>query len=296
MGTGKVFHMPDIAARLRQRQPTVSFEFFPPKDAAAQTQLEAAIKELELLRPDFISVTYGASGSTRERTIAATEFIQRRTSVATMGHLTVVGQSRAEIAGALGAYAAAGVRHILALRGDPEGGPSAPWRTHPQGLANATELVRMVKQAGDFTVGVAAFPDAHPERRDFALDARILAEKQAAGAQFAITQLFFGAHKYPELVERARAAGATLPIIPGIMPVTNLGQIERFAALSGAELPPELVASLRAAETPEAVRAIGIAHAAALSRELLAAGAPGLHFFTQNRSKATAEIVRQLEL
>ncbi|MDR1791046.1 MAG: methylenetetrahydrofolate reductase [NAD(P)H] [Propionibacteriaceae bacterium] len=288
--------MPTIAQLLAEPdRKTMSFEFFPPKDAAALAQLEQAIKELEGLGPDFISVTYGASGSTRERTIAATAFIQEQTSVQTMGHLTCVSQSVAEIEGALQAYRQAGVRHILALRGDPPGGPTAPWVRHPDGLDNATELVRLVKAAGDFCVGVAAFPDAHPEHHDFELDARILADKQAAGAEFAVTQLFFGAHKYFELVARLRAHGCTLPVIPGIMPITNVSQIERFADLSGAALPADLVSRLQAVQDDRAaVRAIGIETAVTLCRELLAGGAPGLHFFTQNRSAATAEIMTAL--
>lgn len=276
-------------------KPTMSFEFFPPKDDAGQTQLLDAITGLEPLRPDFVSITYGATGSTRSRTIDATRLIQARTSAWTMGHLTCVGQSAAEVSGAVQAYADAGVSHILAVRGDPPGGPAAPWQRHPDGLDNATELVRLVKASGDFCVGVAAFPDAHPEHHDVELDARILAEKEQAGADFAITQLFFDADAYFRLIDRVRALGCRLPIIAGIMPVTNVGQIERFATLSGADLPAGLVARLRAvADDPAAVRAVGLDVATELCDRLLAGGAPGLHFFTQNRSKATAEILARL--
>ncbi|MDR1710758.1 MAG: methylenetetrahydrofolate reductase [NAD(P)H] [Propionibacteriaceae bacterium] len=274
---------------------TTSFEFFPPKTDAGVAQLRAAIRDLEQLRPDFVSVTYGANGSTRNRTIDAARFIAQETSVQTMGHLTCVSQTAAELRGALASYQAAGVKHILALRGDPPGGPRAVWETHPGGLANATELVRLVKASGDFRVGVAAFPDGHPEHFDFALDAQILAEKQAAGAEFAITQLFFRAEAYFELVERARDAGCTLPIIAGIMPVTNVAQIEKFAELSGAELPGPITARLRAvADDPAAVVETGREIAVELCRELLAGGVPGLHFFTQNRSTATREILSAL--
>lgn len=274
---------------------TMSFEFFPPKDDAGQAQLLDAIAGLDPLHPDFVSVTYGASGSTRARTIDATRLIRQRTSALTMGHLTCVGQSVADLRGALDAYADAGVRHILAVRGDPPGGPSAPWERHPDGLDHATDLVRLVKASGDFCVGVAAFPDGHPEHFDLDLDARILAEKEQAGAEFAITQLFFDADAYFRLVERVRAQGCGLPIIAGIMPVTNVRQIERMATFSGADLPRVVVDRLHAvADDPAAVRQVGVDIAVELCDRLLAGGAPGLQFFTQNRSRATAEILARL--
>ena len=287
---------PSIAEMLASAgHPTMSFEFFPPKDDAGQTQLLDAVAGLEPLRPDFVSVTYGASGSTRARTIDATRLIQTKTTALTMGHLTCVSQSIEDLRGAIDAYADAGVSHILAIRGDPPGGPTAAWRRHPDGLDNATELVRLVKSCGDFCVGVAAFPDGHPENHDLKLDARLLADKEQAGAEFAITQLFFDADGYFRLVERVRSLGCQLPIIAGIMPVTNVNQIERFAALSGAELPAPLVSRLRAlADDPAAVRAVGLEVATQLCDRLLAGGAPGLQLFTQNRSKATAEILAQL--
>ena len=278
-----------------QDHPTMSFEFFPPKDDAGQTQLLDAITALEPLRPDFISVTYGANGSSRARTLAATRLVQERTTAITMGHLTCVSQSTEELRAAIAAYAEAGVRHVLAVRGDPPGGPTAPWQRHPDGLDNATQLVELVKASGDFCVGVGAFPDGHPEHFDVDLDARILAAKEQAGAEFAITQLFFDADAYFRLVDRVRALGCTLPIVAGIMPVTNLGQIERFATLSGADLPAPVVTRLHAvAHDPSAVRAVGLEIATQLSDRLLAGGAPGLHFYTQNRSKATAEILARL--
>lgn len=274
---------------------TMSFEFFPPKDDAGQAQLLDAIAGLDPLHPDFVSVTYGASGSTRARTIDATRLIRQRTSALTMGHLTCVSQSVADLRGALDAYADAGVRHILAVRGDPPGGPSAPWERHPDGLDHATDLVRLVKASGDFCVGVAAFPDGHPEHFDLDLDARILAEKEQAGAEFAITQLFFDADAYFRLVERVRALGCRLPVIAGIMPVTNVRQIERMATFSGADLPRVVVDRLHAvADDPAAVRQVGVDIAVELCDRLLAGGAPGLQFFTQNRSRATAEILARL--
>jgi methylenetetrahydrofolate reductase (NADPH) len=276
-------------------RPTMSFEFFPPRDDAATAQLLDAIAGLDAVRPDFVSVTYGANGSTRARTIEATRLISSRTSAIVMGHLTCVSQSVAELEGAIAAYTDAGVGHILAVRGDPPGGPAAPWERHPDGLDHATELVRLVKESGDFCVGVGAFPDGHPEKFDLDLDARVLAEKEQAGADFAVTQLFFDADAYFRLVDRVRALGCQLPIIAGIMPVTVLTQIERFAALSGAELPKPVVTRLRAvADDPAAVRRVGLEIAVELCDRLLAGGAPGLQFFTQNRSHATAEIVARL--
>lgn len=275
----------------------MSFEFFPPKDDAGQQQLAQTARDLGPLDPDFVSVTYGASGSTRSRTVDATRYLKAQTGLRVMGHLTCVGQSVAEVTGAIEAYSEVGIRHILAVRGDPPGGPTAPWQRHPDGLDNATDLVRLVKAAGDFCVGVAAFPDAHPEHSDFDLDARILAEKEQAGAEFAITQLFFDADSYFRLVDRVRAAGCALPIIAGIQPVTNVAQIERFATLSGAELPARIVSALRqVADDPAAVRRVGVELATDLCDRLLAGGAPGLQFFTLNRSTATAEILANLRL
>jgi methylenetetrahydrofolate reductase (NADPH) len=287
---------PNIANLLTNGRPaTMSFEFFPPKDDAGTAGLLEAITALQPLRPDFVSVTYGATGSSRERTIDATRLISERTDAITMGHLTCVGQSADELRGAIAAYADAEVGHILAVRGDPAGGPTAPWKRHEDGLNNATELVRLIKESGDFCVGVGAFPDGHPEHHDFDLDARILAEKEQAGAEFAITQLFFDPAAYFRLLERVRALDCELPIIAGIMPVTNIGQIERFATFSGADMPAAVVARLRAvADDPAAVREVGVEIAVELCDTVLAGGAPGLQFFTQNRSRATAEILEQL--
>ena len=287
---------PSISEVLASRDHhTMSFEFFPPRDDAGQAQLLETIAGLDPLRPDFVSVTYGASGSTRARTIDATRLIQTKTDAVTMAHLTCASQSVAEITGAIDAYAEAGVSHILAIRGDPAGGPTAAWERHPDGLGNATDLVKLIKASGDFCVGVAAFPDAHPEHHDFDLDARILADKEQAGAEFAITQLFFDADAYFRLVERVRRLGCELPIIAGIMPVTTVSQIERFATFSGADLPASFVARLHAvADDPAAVRAVGLEFATEFCDKLLAGGAPGLQFFTQNRSRATAEILARL--
>lgn len=293
---------PSIVARVEEmlataERPLFSFEFFPPASEDAERTLWTTIRELEALSPDFVSVTYGANGSTRDRTINVTRKISQETILRTMGHLTCVSQSAQDVRRVVGAYADAGVRHILAIRGDPPGGPTAPWEQHPEGLTNATELVRLVASLGNFSIGVAAFPDIHPDKRDPELDARILVDKAEAGATFAITQLFFEPDRYFELVERVRAMGCDLPIIPGIQPVTNIKQIERFAELSGATLPESMVTRLRAhQDDPASVRAIGLEVATELSENLLDGGAPGLHFFTLNRSLATRAIHANLKL
>jgi methylenetetrahydrofolate reductase (NADPH) len=287
---------PTIAELLQTSdRPLFSFEFFPPKDEVQQRQLWRTVRELESLGPDFVSVTYGATGSTRDRTIVATEAIAQHTTMRSMAHLTCASQSRDQLRQVVGSYAASGIRHVLAIRGDMPGGPTVPWQAHPEGLNNATELVAMVRELGDFCVGVAAFCDPHPEHHDHDLDARILADKARAGASFAITQLFFTASDYFGLVDRVRALGCDLPIIPGIMPITNLKQVTRFATLSGAALPTSVTDRINeVAEDDDQVRRVGIAIATELSEALLNGGAPGLHFFTQNRSRATREIYANL--
>ena len=273
--------------------PLFSFEFFPPRSEEEEPILWAAVEALAPFEPDFVSVTYGANGSRRDRTISATRRIASSGGPLTVGHLTCVEQSKADVAEALAAYREVGVTNILAIRGDMPGG--GEWARHPDGLANATDLVRFVKSEGDFCVGVAAFPNPHETTDDPDLDAQILVDKVAAGAEFAITQLFFDAERYTELVDRVRALGCSVPIIPGIMPLTVITQIERFAALSGRELPDEFVAELRTAGSKEEVRRVGLAHAVRLCRTLLDAGAPGIQFFTQNRSKATREVLAELK-
>ncbi len=285
-----------IAGRLADPgRPTFSFEFFPPADEAGMDVLRRTITDLDHIGPDWLSVTYGASGATRDRTITATKFIKTQTAAQTVGHLTCASQPVDQLLETLASYAAAGVRHILAIRGDMPGGPTVPWVRHPDGLANATELVALIADNFDVEIGVAAFPDAHPENRDPDLDARLLLGKQEAGASFAVTQLFFDADAYFRLVDRVRAIGCTLPIVAGIQPVTNLAQISRFAALSGAELPERVVRRLHAVgDDPAAVRQVGVEIATELSAELLRGGAPGLQFFTLNRSRATSAILANL--
>jgi methylenetetrahydrofolate reductase (NADPH) len=286
-----------IGRLIREGGRSFSFEFFPPKDEAGEAQLWAAIEALEPYRPTFVSVTYGAGGSTRDKTVKVTERIARETSMVPMAHLTCVGHTAAEIEAILDDYAAAGVRNVMALRGDPSDGPRAPWTPTPGGLTYARELVELVRGRGGFDIGVAAFPEGHPSADSLDADADVLVAKAEAGAAFAVTQMFFRAEDYFGLVERVRARGVDLPILPGIMPILNLAAIRRQGELIGTSVPDEIVDRIQArADDPAAVRAEGIALAAELCEQLLAGGAPGLHFYTLNRSKATLEIFAALNL
>jgi methylenetetrahydrofolate reductase (NADPH) len=282
---------PSIRARLAEPAPTFSFEFFPPKTDAGEQSLWQAIRELEPLQPGFVSVTYGAGGSTRDRTVRVTRRIADETTLTPMAHLTCVGSSTDDVLAILRQYADAGVHSILALRGDPPGGSGSRFEPHPDGPANATELVGLIRSVGSFEVGVAAFPEGHPESRDLDHDARVLAAKAEAGASFAVTQFFFDAEHYLRLVDRVRTLGCDLPIVPGLMPVTNVAQIERFTALMGTDFPRDLAQRLHAVgDDDDAVRRVGVEVATELASRLLAEGAPGLHFFTLNRSTATREV------
>ena len=270
---------------------TYSFEFFPPQTQAAQMSLGRAIAELSPLAPSFVSVTYGAGGSTRERTREVVTWVRKETDITPMAHLTCQGHRRSEIKEILDNYADAGVENILALGGDvPLDG-----EIQPSDYTFASDLLDDVLADGRFSVGVAAHPELHPRSPDRATDRRHLAAKLGR-SDFAITQFFFEVDVYVRMVDELRALGVDKPVLPGIMPVTNKSQILRMAAMSGAAFPEWLAQRLEAFEDPEDIRRVGVEAATELGQALLDAGAPGLHFYTLNRSTATREIYANLGL
>lgn len=294
MTTGRGLSMREL---LERGERSFSFEFFPPKDQAGEEQLWQAITELEPYGPTFVSVTYGAGGTTRDRTVAITERIARETSLLPVAHLTCVGHTTDEIAAILDELHEAGVTHVMALRGDPPTGPGTPWTPTDGGLTYASELVALIRERADMRIGVAAFPEGHVDAADLDADARVLKAKYDAGAEFAVTEMVLRASDYVALVERAAAVGADFPIIPGIMPILNLRSMERMVELSRRQLPEETTARLAPyADDPARLRAEGITIATELCQALLDAGAPGLHFYTLNRSKATREIFANLRI
>jgi len=288
----------DLLRYARERgEPVFSFEFFPPKTAEGERALFQTVEALRPLAPAYVSVTYGAGGSTRQKTVELVKRLKRETEVEAMAHVTCVGSSRDEIAAVLDEVADAGIQNVLALRGDPPRG-QATFTPHPEGFRWASELVAFVRSRPDrwrFCLGAAAYPEGHVETRDLALDLSNLKTKVEAGVDFLVTQLFFENARYFGFVDRARAAGVTVPIIPGIMPFTNVEQVERFTAMCGASIPPPLRAAMEVRrEDPDGARELGVAYASLQCADLLRRGAPGIHFYTLNRSPSTRAIVAAL--
>ena len=280
-------------------QPTsLSFEFFPPKDGAGEARLWDTLAHLADIAPDFLSVTYGAGGSTRDRTLRITSEITARTGIPTVAHLTCVGATRAELESVLTQYKSAGIHRVLALRGDPPGGPRDLWVNTPDGFDHADQLVELAKRIGGFKIGVAAFPDGHPASNfDFDKDIKVLLRKEQLGARFATTQFFFEVSKWQELVERLQKNGSNLPVIAGLLPVTNLKQLSRMVELSGTKIPVEILNRFESVKNdPVSVKKIGIDIATQMGAQLLDLGAPGLHFYTMNTAESTIEIAKNLGL
>ncbi|GDY30360.1 methylenetetrahydrofolate reductase [Gandjariella thermophila] len=283
--------------RISGTRSVFSVEFFPPRDAEDEVRLWRAIRDLEPLDPAFVSITYGAGGSSRDRTIRTTARVAQETTLVPMAHLTAVNHSVAELRHVIGWYAAVGVRNILAIRGDPPGDPMGEWIPHPDGVTYAAELVRLVRELGDFCVGVAAFPYGHPRSVDLDTDTDHLVGKLRAGADFAVAQLFFEAEDFLRLRDRVAARGCQAPILPGVMPLTTVRTLRKAVELSGAPASPALAARLEPfADDPAAFRAVGIDLVTELCQRLLAEGVPALHFYTLNRSTATKEVVGRLGL
>jgi methylenetetrahydrofolate reductase (NADPH) len=283
-----------IAELLGQRRPVFSFEFFPPKTDEGHRTLEGTLQVLKDDVPDFVSMTYGAGGTTRNSTVELTKWIKQDLGIEAMAHLSCVGEPSERLVEILGEIDAAGVENVLALRGDPPRGETE-WRPHPGGLHYSVELIRLIRGRFDFCVGAACFPEIHPDAPDRDSDLSYARAKQEAGADFLITQLFFDNELYFGFVEEARAAGISVPIVPGIMPITNYGQIKRFTEMCGASIPDELERELNGrADDPEAVAELGVAYATLQCSDLLARGAPGIHFYTLNRSPATRAILAAL--
>jgi methylenetetrahydrofolate reductase (NADPH) len=283
-----------IADLLGQSRPVFSFEFFPPKTDEGHRVLGGTLAVLKDDQPDFVSMTYGAGGTTRNATVELTRWIKQDLGIEAMAHLSCVGEPTERLIEILEQIQEAGVENVLALRGDPPRGETE-WTPHPGGLQYSVELIRLIAERFDFCIGAACFPEIHPDAPDRESDLHYARQKQEAGAAFLVTQLFFDNELYFDFVEQARAAGITVPIIPGIMPITNYGQIKRFTSMCGASIPDELERKLTGrADDPEAVAELGVAYATLQCSDLLARGAPGVHFYTLNRSPATRAILAAL--
>jgi methylenetetrahydrofolate reductase (NADPH) len=280
----------------RNDGPVFSFEFFPPKTDDGERNLRATLEDLRAFEPDFVSVTYGAGGSTRGRTLELTHWIKQDLGIEAMAHLSCVGSTREELRVILDGMQRAGIENVLALRGDPPRGETE-WRPHPGGLHYSTELAELISSSYPFSVGAACFPEVHPEASDLAADLHFLKAKVDSGASFLITQLFFDNDLYFRFVEEARAVGIDVPILPGIMPITDLSQIKTITGMCGASIPPALLEALEwRGSDPDAVLQLGVAYATLQCAELLARGAPGIHFYTLNRSPASRAILSAQKL
>jgi methylenetetrahydrofolate reductase (NADPH) len=280
----------------RSDEPVFSFEFFPPKTDEGERNLRTTLEALVELEPAFVSVTYGAGGTTRERTVELTKWLKQGLGIEAMAHLSCVGATKDELRTILDGIADAGIENVLALRGDPPRGQT-DWRPHPGGFHYSTELAALIRDSYPFAIGAACFPEVHPEAPDMAHDIRFLREKVDSGVNFLITQLFFDNELYFNFVEEARAAGIDVPIVPGIMPITDLNQIKTITGLCKATIPQRLLEALEwRADDPDAVLQLGVAYATLQCAELLARGAPGIHFCTLNRSPATRAILSSLRL
>ncbi len=277
-------------------EPVFSFEFFPPKTEEGEQNLRAALAALRELAPDFVSVTYGAAGSTRGLTLELTKWIKQELGIEAMAHLSCVGATRDELCVILDSLEDAGIENVLALRGDPPRGETE-WRPHPGGLRYSSELAALIDKRYSMSIGAACFPEIHPEATDLASDLRFLKQKVDAGASFLVTQLFFDNDVYFQFVDEARAIGIDVPIIPGIMPITDVAQIKTITGMCGACIPHSLLRQLeQRAPFPSAVLQLGVSYATLQCAELLARGAPGIHFYTLNRSPATQAILAALRL
>jgi methylenetetrahydrofolate reductase (NADPH) len=277
-------------------EPVFSFEFFPPRTPEGETTLRETLATLGGLRPSFVSVTYGAGGTTRARTVEITKWIKADLGIEAMAHLSCVGEPVERLRELLDEIGASGIENVLALRGDPPRGETE-WKPHPGGLHYSTELAALIIEHYGYCVGAACFPEVHPEATDLASDLRFLREKVDAGARFLITQLFIDNALYFDFVREARAAGIDVPIVPGIMPITNVKQIKTITGMCGATIPPGVLAELeRRADDPDAVLQFGVAYATQQCADLLRGGAPGIHFYTLNRSPATRAILSALRL